>query len=133
MAFEVVRSRASDRDIEAIFDHLVTTYQALGDTLAEALDRTGARVRAIEDDMERLGNAPLQGTLREALRPGLRQVTRNRAVFYFEVEEAAGRVRVLAVFFGGPGPCRADASPPRTRRLTAIQRLGGAQWRRRAI
>ena len=101
MAFEVVRSRASDRDLEAIFDHLVTTYQGLGDTPAEALDRAAARVRAIEDDMERLGRAPFQGTLREALRPGLRQVTRNRAVFYFEVEEAAGRVRVLAVFFGG--------------------------------
>jgi hypothetical protein len=27
--------------------------------------------------------------------------TRNRAVFYFEVEEATGQVRVLAVFFGG--------------------------------
>jgi plasmid stabilization system protein ParE len=100
MAFEVVRSRASDRDLEAIFDHLVATYQTLGDTFAEALDRAAARVRAIEDDMERL-NAPVQGTLREALQPGLRQVARNRAVFYFEVEEAAERVRVLAVFFGG--------------------------------
>jgi plasmid stabilization system protein ParE len=39
--------------------------------------------------------------LREDLRPGLRQVTKHRAVFYFTVDEAAERVRVLAVFFGG--------------------------------
>ena len=101
MAFEVVRSRASDRDLEAIFDHLAATYQAFGDTLAEALDRAAARVRAIEDDMERLGRTPFQGTRREELRPSLRQVTRNRAIFYFEVDEAAEELRVLAVFFGG--------------------------------
>ena len=101
MAFEVVRSRASDRDLEAIFDHLVMTYQALGDTIGDALDRAAARVRTIEDDMEGLGRAPFRGTLREDLLPGLRQVTRNRAVFYFLVDEAAGRVRILAVFFGG--------------------------------
>jgi plasmid stabilization system protein ParE len=101
MAFEVVRSRASDRDLEVIFDHLVAAYQASGDAPAEALGRAADRVRAIEDDMERLGRAPFQGTLREDLRPGLRQATRNRAVFYFELDETAEEVRVLAVFFGG--------------------------------
>jgi toxin ParE1/3/4 len=100
MAFEVVRSRASDRDLAAIFDHLAATFEALGDAPGEALDRAAARIRSIEDDTERLGRA-LQGTLREELRPGLRQATGNRAVFYFEVDEAAEEVRVLAVFFGG--------------------------------
>ena len=70
-------------------------------SLEGALERAAARVRAIEDDMERLGRAPFQGTLREDLRPGLRQVTKRRAVFYFTVDEAAEQVRVLAVFFGG--------------------------------
>jgi plasmid stabilization system protein ParE len=101
MAFEVVRSRGSDRDLEAIFHHLVASHQALGETLETALERAADRIRAIEDDMERLGRAPFQGTLREDLRPGLRQVTKHRAVFYFTVDEAAERVRVLAVFFGG--------------------------------
>ena len=101
MAFEVVRSRASDRDLDAIFDHLLAACQALGDSLEGALERAAARVRAIEDDMERLGHVPFQGTLREDLRPGLRQVTRHRAVFYFTVDEAAAQVQVLAVFFGG--------------------------------
>jgi plasmid stabilization system protein ParE len=101
MAFEVVRSRASDRDLELIFDHLTETYQALGDPVETALERAAARVRAIEDDMEGLGRAPFQGTLREHVLPGLRQVTKNRAIFYFVIDEAAGQVRILAVFFGG--------------------------------
>jgi len=101
MAFEVVRSRASDRDLERIFDHLVESHQALGDVVGDALERAAARVRAIEDDMEGLGAAPFQGTLREDLLPGLRQVTKNRAVFYFLIDADAGQVRILAIFFGG--------------------------------
>ena len=101
MVFDVVRSRASDRDLELLFDHLVEVHQALGDPVAEAFGRAAARVRAVEADMERLGQAPRQGTPREDLRPGLRQVTRNRAVFHFELEEDRKELRVLAVFFGG--------------------------------
>lgn len=100
MVFDVVRSRAGDRDLDLLFDHLVEVHQALGDPLAEAFERAAARVRAVEADMERLGHAPRQGTLREDLRPGLRQVTRNRVVFYFELDEDREELRVLAVFFG---------------------------------
>ncbi len=32
--------------------------------------------------------------------PGLRRVTKDRAVFYFTVDEERRVVRVLAVFFG---------------------------------
>lgn len=101
MAFEVLRSRAADRDLELIFDHLVETYQALGDPVAEAVERAATRVRAIEDAMEALGAAPFQGTLRPEFLDGLRQVTKDRAVIYFVADEATGQVRVLAVFFGG--------------------------------
>ena len=101
MAFEVVRSRASDRDLDLLFDHLVETYQAAGDPPEAALDRAASRLRAVEDDMERIGRAPFQGTLRDDLLPGLRQATRNRAVFYFLSDAATEQVRVLAVFFGG--------------------------------
>jgi toxin ParE1/3/4 len=101
VAFEALRSRASDRDLELIFDHLAKTYQALGDPAGTALERAAARVRAIEDDMEGLGRAPFQGTLREDVLPGLRQVTKHRAVFCFRIDEGAAQVRVLAGFFGG--------------------------------
>ena len=32
---------------------------------------------------------------------GLRHVTKNRAVIYFDVYEATQSIRVIAVFFGG--------------------------------
>jgi plasmid stabilization system protein ParE len=101
MALEVVRSRASDQDIERIFDYLVEAYQALDDPVGAAIDRAAARLRGIEDAVEGLGRSPFQGTLRPDLLPGLRQVTKDRAILYFLVDEPAGQVRVLAVFFAG--------------------------------
>jgi plasmid stabilization system protein ParE len=101
MAFEVVRSRAFTRDLDRIFDRLVESYQGFGQSFEEALARAADRVRAIETAVDGLAHAPFQGTLRAELRPGLRQVTKDRTIFYFEVDEAAGQVRVLAVFFGG--------------------------------
>ena len=51
---------------------------------------------------EALGpKSPHQGTLRTKMVPGLRSVTKDRAIFYFTVDDEARLVRVLAVFFGG--------------------------------
>ena len=33
--------------------------------------------------------------------PGLRHLTIDRAIYWFDVNEAEQRVRVLAIFFGG--------------------------------
>jgi hypothetical protein len=33
--------------------------------------------------------------------PGLREVTKDRATFYFVVDDPSRTLRVLAVFFGG--------------------------------
>ena len=101
MAFEVVRSAACSRDLGLILEHLVEAYSAFGEPLPDAFDRAARRIRAIEADMMSLGEAPFQGTVRPALAPGLRQVTKNKAIFYFDIDEMRGEVRVLAVFFGG--------------------------------
>ncbi|MGF1553691.1 MAG: type II toxin-antitoxin system RelE/ParE family toxin [Paracoccaceae bacterium] len=73
----------------------------MGEDEREAVERAAARVTAIEDILEALGAAPFQGTLMPALMPGLRRVTKDRAIFYFIVDEAQECVLVLAVFFGG--------------------------------
>lgn len=101
MAFEVVRSRASDRDLDLIFDYLLATYQDFGDPLPEALDRAALRLGSIEDELERLGTVPFQGTLLPDIMPDLRRVTKDRAIIYFRVAEHAKQVQVLAIFFGG--------------------------------
>jgi plasmid stabilization system protein ParE len=97
MAFEVVRARGCDRDLAALFDRLAAGYRALGDTEAEAQARAAARVRAVEAAMAGLGRTAFLGRPRPDLMPGLRLLAAERTVFAFLVDEAAGRVRVLAV------------------------------------
>jgi plasmid stabilization system protein ParE len=107
MSFRVERSIETDADLEAIFDFLFQAYLDFGDSPDEALERAVARIEQIEAAMLSLGAAPHQGTLRPDLLPGLRAVTKQRAVFYFDVDEGEQLVRVLAVFFGGPDLQRA--------------------------
>lgn len=101
MAFEVIRSTECDRDLGLILDHLFQSYLALGDPPTDAFERAARRIRSIEMDMERLALAPHQGTLRQEIAPGLRHVTKDKAVFYFDVDDQSEVVRILAVFFGG--------------------------------
>jgi toxin ParE1/3/4 len=99
--YAVRRSVQAGRDLSLIFDLLIDSYTALGEDAASAFERAANRVRAIDSAMEGLGRAPFQGTLREDLMPGLRQVTKNSVIFYFLTGEVRERVDVLAVFFGG--------------------------------
>lgn len=101
MAYEVRRSLACRQDLDDIFDHLVEAYQSLGDPETEAFERAVARIAAIEDLMDRLGAAPHQGTLWPEVMDGLRWTTKDRAIFYFKVDDEKRTVDVLAVFFGG--------------------------------
>jgi toxin ParE1/3/4 len=101
MAFEVIRSLDSDRDLRVILRHLVDSYVSLGDPLPDAIDRASTRARMIEAETDTIALAPHQGTLLPDLAPGLRTVTKNRAVFYFKVDDEAQIIRILAIFFGG--------------------------------
>ncbi|MBP6012919.1 MAG: type II toxin-antitoxin system RelE/ParE family toxin [Alphaproteobacteria bacterium] len=101
MRYDVKRSTDTDRDIAAIFDFLTKSYLEFGNDRRTALEAAAARVREIETAMLSLGKAPHQGTLRPELLPGLRSVTKERAIFYFDVDDDRKLVRVLAIFFGG--------------------------------
>jgi plasmid stabilization system protein ParE len=107
MAYKLERARDTDADLEAIFDFLVQSYTEFGDTRGEAIERAAKRLDDISDLMLTLGAAPHQGTKRDDILPGLRSVTKDRAIYYFDVEEEARRVRVLAIFFGGQDHRRA--------------------------
>lgn len=101
LAFDVVRSANCDSDLEAIFDYQFATYQALGETGADAFERAAARVLNIKTALEAFGKVPFQETLEAQIMDGLRHVTKDRAIFYFTVDEAVQQLRVLAIFFGG--------------------------------
>jgi plasmid stabilization system protein ParE len=107
MSYRVERSLDTDRDLAAIFDFLLNSYIGFGDERGEALERAAARIEGIEAEMLALGDVPHQGTLRPELLPGLRSVTKQRAIFYFDVDDDLHLVRVLAIFFGGQDHQRA--------------------------
>jgi toxin ParE1/3/4 len=101
MAYRVVRSEESRQDLNLLFRHLVDSYMALGDPLADAFRKAARRLESINSDIKALGVIPNQGTLHDDIWPGLRHVTKNQAVFYFLVDDTIKIVRVVAVFFGG--------------------------------
>lgn len=107
MEHRVVRSEDADRDLQTIFDHLIDSHLGFGETPDEALRLAAARLAKIHDAMARLGKQPHQGTLEPKLLTNLRHVTKDRAIFYFKVDDNAQLVTVLAIFFGGQDHQRA--------------------------
>ncbi|MBK8457354.1 MAG: type II toxin-antitoxin system RelE/ParE family toxin [Phyllobacteriaceae bacterium] len=99
--FTVVRSAAAGRDLDRVLDHLIDAHVGFGDLAEDAQRRAERHLEAIHEAMERLGQAPFQGTLRSDLLPGIRQVTKDKAIYYFTVDEPNERINVLAIFFGG--------------------------------
>jgi plasmid stabilization system protein ParE len=101
MAWTAEFAAEAEHDFGLIFDHLLEAYTALGDPLPAAFERAEARLEAIREAALTLASAPHRGTKRDAIAPGLRTVTIDRAVFWFDLDEKARKVRVLAIFFGG--------------------------------
>ncbi|MDP6343356.1 MAG: type II toxin-antitoxin system RelE/ParE family toxin [Alphaproteobacteria bacterium] len=94
-------SEAAEHDFELIFDHLFQSYVQFGEQPASAFAKATERLEAIRTTASAISKAPYRGTLRDAIAPGLRQVTIDRAVFWFDLDETRRKVRILAIFFGG--------------------------------
>lgn len=101
MAYKVTRAADVALDLELIFDFLVEAAEGFGEDTETAFRRAEQRLGEIEVGMEGLGDVPHQGTLRPHLGDRIRNVTKGRAVYYFEADNDRQVVRVLAVFFGG--------------------------------
>ena len=99
--YRLERGENVTRDLEAIYDFLFASYVSFGEHAEHGAAAVCDRVTRIEISLEALAALPHQGTLRPDFLSGLRSVTKDRAVFYFTVDDEAGVVRVLAVFFGG--------------------------------
>ena len=101
MAWRTEFAAEADRDFGLILDHLFEAYRGFGEPGADAFEKAARRVQGIRADAEGIAKAPYRGTLRDDIAPGLRVVTIDRAVFWFDLDEERQAVRVLAVFFGG--------------------------------
>ena len=101
MRFRVEFSAEAERDFALIFDHLFESYRSFGTRVEAALDHCEDRIREIRQEADQLCAAPYRGERHDELLPGLRHLTIDRAIYWFEVNEAEQRVRILAIFFGG--------------------------------
>jgi toxin ParE1/3/4 len=101
MRFRLEFSAEAERDFALIFDHLFESYRSFGTRVETALDHCEDRIREIRQEADRLCAAPHRGERHDDLLPGLRHLTIDRAIFWFDVNEAAQRVRILAIFIGG--------------------------------
>ena len=101
MPFAIEFSTQSEHDFEQIFDHLFESYLSFGESVEEALDHAARRLFEIRKAAERLSTFPIRGTVRNDILPGVRDLSIDRAIYWFDVDEVAGTVRILAVFFGG--------------------------------
>jgi plasmid stabilization system protein ParE len=101
MRYRIERGRQAIRDLDALFEFLFASYVGFGEAPESAFVRAERRLTRVTASMRSLAARPHQGTLRADLMPGLRSVTKDRAILYFTIDEEAYLVRVLAVFFGG--------------------------------
>lgn len=88
-------------DLSLIFDHLFKTYRDLGEPDDVAFERAAARVTGIQDSALNLANNPYRGTRRDEMGENLRNITINKAIIWFQLDEDRKCVRILAFFFGG--------------------------------
>ncbi len=100
MTWRIEFASSAAQDFRLIYDHLVESYVAFGESTPEARDHARRRIDGILDDAVRLTDAPLRGARHDDLLPGLRHLTVGQAVFWFTVADDQGLIRVLAVFFG---------------------------------
>lgn len=101
MAYSLVLAADAEDDLLGIFDFLFEAHQTFGLSAEDAFDKAEARVFAIRRHLDGLCVKPNRGTLHDDMLEGLRNVTLERAIIWFDVEEVQRRVRVLAVFWDG--------------------------------
>ena len=106
MPFAIEFSTESEQDFELIFDHLFESYLSFGESVEEALDHAMKRIFDIRRAAERLSSFPIRGTASDDILPGVRYLSIDRAIYWFDVDEPARKVRILAVFFGGQNHVR---------------------------
>lgn len=101
MPYRIEFAEASERDLELIFDHLFESYLSFGESTDQALEHAGQRITGIRAAAERLTLFPERGASRDDILPGLRFMVMERAIYWYDVDDKARKIGVLAIFFGG--------------------------------
>ena len=101
LVWTVEFAEEAEHDLALIFNHLFETYQDLGEPDETAFEHASARIRGIRESAVNLVSNPHQDPRREAIGPNLRNITINKGIIRFHVEEERQVIHVLAFLFGG--------------------------------
>jgi toxin ParE1/3/4 len=88
-------------DLDLIESSLFEAYRSLGDDSESAAQLAAERIGEANACMRTFETYPHRGTEHPDIREGLRTITSNRFIFYFDIDDTLLEVRRLAVFFGG--------------------------------
>lgn len=80
---------------------LAGAYKYSREDAETATERAAARIADALLYMRTFELHPHRGTEHPEMLSGIRTVTSGNFIFYFEIDDAAPEVRILAVFFGG--------------------------------
>lgn len=101
MVWQIELSDDIASDLSSIEDFIFHSATSIGEPKARASEMADRRIRTILIDLGALIRAPYQGTRCPELGQNTRRVTKDRAVFYFDLIEDRQIIRLLAIFWGG--------------------------------
>ncbi len=99
--FKVVFSADAELDFELIFDFLFESYLSFDEDVDTAIAQAENKTQSVRKAADKLAKHPFRGTLHDDVLQELRHITMGRAIYWFDIVEDAGLVRILAVFYGG--------------------------------
>lgn len=104
--FKVVFSAGAELDFEIIFDFLFESYLSFDEDIETAIKQAEKKTQSIRKAADKLAKHPFRGTLHDDMlqgkpKAGLRHITMGRAIYWFDILEDAGLVRIFAIFYGG--------------------------------
>ena len=101
MGWTIEVSAAVEQDIALLFDHLAENYINFGESRASAVTHATRRTEEVLAAMTRIAMAPHRGESHEDLLPGLRHLTLQRAIYWYQIDDDHQIIRILAIFHGG--------------------------------
>ncbi|WP_171182420.1 type II toxin-antitoxin system RelE/ParE family toxin [Ruegeria sp. HKCCD8929] len=101
MAWRIEVSADVVRDIDLLFHHLADSYVGFGETRSVADARALERIGEILGAADRIAVAPFRGEAHGDILPGLRHLTLDQAIYWYQTDETAETIRILAIFYGG--------------------------------
>jgi len=100
-AYKVVFSKDAELDFELVFDFLFESHLSFDEDIETAIKQAEKKTQTIRKAADKLARHPFRGTLHDDILPGLRHITIDRAIYWFDLLEDQGLVRILAIFYGG--------------------------------